>query len=153
MIHIEIINIRTAKSADYFGNVGSIHIPLSNSDKILFGMPDTIFRGNPFHEMLAHEGIACALFTTNDSSKVDRLYINQKKFAVKQPKNDDLQNRFWGLLKFDGINLRNMENTGQFSSHAEIGDILNYYDFSCILANDYLDLGTWDNYNDYLQNY
>ena len=60
-----------------------MNIPLENSDKILFGMPDTIFRGNPFHEMLEHEGIACALFTTNDSSKVDRLYQNKQKFAEK----------------------------------------------------------------------
>ena len=141
---------------DGFSNVLKeiiINIPLENSDKILFGMPDTIFRGNPFHEMLEHEGIACALFTTNDSSKVDRLYQNKQKFAVKQPKSCALQNRFWGLLKFDGINLLNMENTGQFSLHTEIGDILNFYDFACIRADDYLDLGTWDNYNDYLQNY
>ena len=46
-----------------------------------------------------------------------------------------------------------MENTGQFSLYTEIGDILNFYDFACIRADDYLDLGTWDNYNDYLQNY
>ena len=130
-----------------------INISLENSDKILFGMPDTVFRGNPFHEMVTHEGIACALFSTNDSSKVDRLYQNKQKFAVKQPKSWALQNRFWGLLKFDGINLLNMENTGQFSVHTEIGDILNLHDFACLNADDYLDLGTWDNYNDYLKNY
>jgi len=130
-----------------------INISLENSDKILFGMPDTVFRGNPFHEMVTHEGIACALFSTNDSSKVDRLYQNKQKFAVKQAKSWALQNRFWGLLKFDGINLLNMENTGQFSVHTEIGDILNLHDFACINADDYLDLGTWDNYNDYLKNY
>ena len=130
-----------------------INISLENSDKILFGMPDTVFRGNPFHEMVTHEGIACALFSTNDSSKVDRLYQNKQKFAVKQPKSWALQNRFWGLLKFDGINLLNMENTGQFSVHTEIGDILNLHDFACINADEYLDLGTWDNYNYYLKNY
>jgi hypothetical protein len=130
-----------------------INISLENSDKILFGMPDTVFRGNPFHEMVTHEGIACALFSTNDSSKVDRLYQNKQKFAVKQSKSWALQNRFWGLLKFDGINLLNMENAGQFSVHTEIGEILNLHDFTCINADDYLDLGTWDNYNDYLKNY
>ena len=116
-------------------------------------MPDTFFRGNPFHEMIAHTGIACGLFTTNNASKVDRIYLDKQKFSVKQPKSPELQSRFWGLLKFDGVNIINMEETGQFLKHTEIGDILNLYDFSCVNGEDYLDLGTWDNYNDYLKNY
>ena len=126
---------------------------LKNDDQILFGMPDTIFSENPFHEMLKHKGISCALFTTNDESKVDRLLVNERKFAVKQSKSPVVQDKFWGLLKFDGANIISMEEKGYFSKYSEIGDIINQYDFSCIEAKDYLDLGTWDNYNYYLKNF
>ena len=129
------------------------NISLQSNDKVLFGMPDTVFRGNPFHEMLLKQGIACGLFTTNEDSEVDRLYINEKKFAVKKVKSPLLQNMFWGLLKFDGSDLVSMENQGHFLKYSEIGDIINQYNFSCVEAEDYLDIGTWDNYNEYLKNY
>ena len=130
-----------------------VNLTLKNDDSVLFGMPDTVFRGNPFHEMVAHPGIMCGLFTTNNETKVDRLYVDKQKFAVKQPKGPNLQDRFWGLLKFDGIDIIGMETDNHFSTYGEIGDIINQYDFSCINAEDYLDLGTWDNYNYYLKNY
>ena len=126
---------------------------VQNDDQILFGMPDTIFSGNPFPEMLKRSGISCGIFTTTANSKVDRLLINERKFAVKKPKEPELQDRFWGLLKFDGSDIINMELKEYFTKFGEIGDILNKYEFSCIDAEDYLDLGTWDNYNYYLKNY
>ena len=144
------------QKAEGFSNVVReflLNTSLQNNDQILFGMPDTVFRGNPFHEMLTHDGLACALFTTNDKSKVDRLLMNEKKFAIKCAKSSNLEDRFWGLLKFDGSDILDMESNGYFSKYSEIGDIVNSYDFSCIDAEDYLDLGTWDNYNYYLKNY
>ncbi len=142
--------------AEGFSNVlkeFSDNISLSINDRIFFGMPDTIFRGNPFTRMLAHEGVSCGLFTTNDESKVDRLLINENKFAVKCSKSPSLQDRFWGLLKFSGLDIINMDKQGYFSTYDEIGDIVNQFKFSCIHAGDYLDLGTWDNYNYYLKNF
>ena len=130
-----------------------MNIDLQNQDIVLFGMPDTVFRGNPFLEMLKHRGITCALFRSNDESKVDRLYVNRRKFAVKQPKNSAFEDRFWGLLKFDGADMIRIEEKGHFSKYTEIGNILNQNEFTCIDAEEYLDLGTWDNYNYYLQNY
>ncbi|MDB3948492.1 hypothetical protein N9370_01840, partial [Paracoccaceae bacterium] len=124
-----------------------INIQLEREDQVLFGMPDTVFRGNPFHQMLSIKGITCGLFITNYESKVDRLYGNKQKFAVKQSKSSSLQDWFWGVLKFEGANIIDMEAESYFSKYNEIGDILNQYDFSCINAGDYLDLGTWDNYN------
>jgi len=130
-----------------------INIELQKDDIVLFGMPDTVFRGNPFHEMLKHRGIACALFRSNDESKVDRLYVNRQKFAVKQSKNSTFDDRFWGLLKFDGSDMIHIEAEGHFEKYMEIGNILNQNAFSCIEAEEYLDLGTWDNYNYYLKKY
>ena len=129
-----------------------VNIPLQYNDKVLFGMPDTVFQGNPFFEMIKHPGITCGLFTTNDESKVDRLFVDVQKFAVKHSKNSTLQDRFWGLLKFDGFDIGDMDTKGYFSKFSEIGDILNQYDFSCVYAEKFLDLGTWDNYNYYLNN-
>lgn len=126
---------------------------VKNDDQILFGMPDTVFYGNPFPEMLKRSGIACGIFSTNSDSRVDRLLINERKFAVKKSKNSELQDRFWGLLKFDGLDIINMESKDYFTKFSEIGDILNKYGFSCIEAENFLDLGTWDNYNYYLKYY
>ena len=130
-----------------------MNIELRNHDIVLFGMPDTVFRGNPFHEMLKHRGITCALFRTNDQSKVDRLYVDKQKFAVKQSKSSAFGDRFWGLLKFDGSDMIRIETEGLLSKYTEIGNILNQNKFTCVDAEDYLDLGTWDNYNYYLKNY
>lgn len=144
------------QTRDGFANVLSellINIPVQNHDKILFGMPDTVFRGNPFHEMIKTSGIVCGIFTTNDESKVDRLFKQKQKFSVKMPKLPDLQDKFWGLLKFDGSNIFDMISKNYFSQYSELGDILNHYKFSCVDAKDYLDLGTWDNYNYYLNKY
>ena len=139
--------------SDGFSNVLKeflVNIPISKNDLIFFGMPDTIFNGNPFSKMAAHEGVSCGLFTTNDESKVDRLLINENKFAVKRAKSPGLQDRFWGLLKFDGEDIINMNKKGYFSKYNEIGDIVNQFQFNCTFAGDYLDLGTWETYNYYL---
>ena len=80
-------------------------------------------------------------------------YENENKFAVKCSKSPGLQDRFWGLLKFSGVDIINMDKHDYFSTYDEIGDIVNQFKFSCIHAGDYLDLGTWDNYNYYLKNY
>lgn len=130
-----------------------VNISVNVNDQIFFGMPDTIFRGNPLNEMVACEGVSCGLFTTNDESKVDRLFINENKFSVKCRKSPGLQDRFWGLLKFSGLDIINMNKKGYFAKYNEIGDIVNQFEFSCIYAGDYLDLGTWDNYNYYLKYY
>ena len=99
---------------EFLGN-----IPVEVDDKILFGMPDTIFAGNPFTEMLKYPSITCAIFTTNDETEVDRLYIGSQKFAVKQRKRRALQERFWGLLKFDGEDILNMEVNDYFSKYSD----------------------------------
>ena len=143
------------QKSDGFSNVlfeFVINVAFESVDKILFGMPDTIFNGNPFLEMINKEGIDCALFTTNDQSKVDRLY-KDKKICYQKTKMNYLQNRFWGLLKFDGVNLKKMEKSGCFAKHKEIGTILNEEGFSCTFADEFLDLGTWDNYNYYLKHF
>ena len=53
------------------------NVPIHKNDKVLFGMPNTVFRGNPFREMLEYNGIACGIFTTNDESKFDG-YLSAK---------------------------------------------------------------------------
>jgi len=129
-------------------------IGLNPTDKILFGLPDSVFDDNPFIEMIQKPGIVCGLFTTNNYSKVDRLSAlsDTKSFQVKSRKTDANMEWFWGILKFDGSNILKMMEDEAFDRYTEIGHILNMYDWECMHGNRYLDLGTWMNYNRYLSN-
>jgi glucose-1-phosphate thymidylyltransferase len=123
---------------------------LKDEDRIIFGLPDSIFNENPFVEMLNKKGIVCGLFTTNKISKVDRLEIKQNKFQIKVSKNDGNKDQFWGILKFDGLCIKKMIQDKVFDKFNEIGEILNLYNFDYVIGNSYLDIGTWQNYNRYL---
>ena len=118
--------------------------------QILFGLPDSVFNKNPFVEMVNKPGIICGLFTTDNLSKVDRLGIDNKTFQIKTPKTDTNEDWFWGVLKFDGYNLKDMVKDSIFEKYSEIGYILNSYKNTLIYCDSYLDLGTWTNYNRYL---
>ncbi len=135
-----------------FANTLLEYFNVSTEDEqtILFGMPDTLFRGNPFIDMVGNPGVVCGLFLTNDETKVDRLFIGQNRFAVKQAKTDELEYCFWGVLKFDRDNLEHMVSESMFDKYSEIGDIVNEFAFSTVLADKYLDLGIWMNYNIYV---
>ena len=122
-----------------------------DQDKIIFGLPDSIFSKNPFIKMLNEDGIVCGLFETQDNSKVDRLDKNKKKFIVKSEKNQNNLNLFWGVLKFDGLNLKKITQDKDSINLPEIGDVLNKYQKKMLDCGQYLDIGTWDNYNRYLQ--
>lgn len=119
-------------------------------DRVIFGLPDTVYDGNPFVEMLHCPGICCGLFTTDDDTKVDRLRPDGS-FDVKSPKCESNSREFWGVLKFDAENLARMVERGDFEADSEIGNILNRYEKGFVSASGYLDLGTWVNYNRYLQ--
>lgn len=119
------------------------------SDKIVFGLPDSVYDGNPFVEMVHRPGVVCGLFTTDDDAKVDRLCENGD-FQIKSPRNDSNSEYFWGVLKFDGIDISAMIEKGEFERTSEIGDILNRLDKSFVKASSYVDLGTWAGYNRYL---
>lgn len=121
---------------------------IDNFDKVLFGLPDSIFKGNPYLPMLEVGGIVCGLFTTNDESKVDRVSGNH--FDVKAPKTEHNSSHFWGVLKFDKEDVNRFINDNMFEKFAEIGYILNQYPKTMIEAGPYIDLGTWSNYNNYL---
>lgn len=125
---------------------------LKKEDKIIFGLPDSIFDQNPFIEMLNKQGTVCGLFSTDKATKVDRLEINKNKFQIKVKKTDKNQDKFWGILKFDGSCIKRMIKDKVFDKFNEIGEIINLYPFSCVDANSYFDLGTWQNYNRYLTN-
>ena len=122
---------------------------LKDDDKILFGLPDSVFDQNPFVKMLQSSGIVCGLFKTTKNSKVDRLQDN--KFLVKSVKTQETSDWFWGILKFDGVDIRNLITSNAFDTYSEIGDILNTSDdLKFVHGERYLDLGTWNNYNRYL---
>jgi NDP-sugar pyrophosphorylase family protein len=131
---------------DFYQNV-----EVADDDKILFGMADTIFEGNPYFEMINLSGIVCGLFTSNNESKVDRLLKNKQQFDVKSIKNDNNLTEFWGVLKFDGADIKQFIIDGQFNNCNEIGQIINNYEFKFVKGGEYLDLGTWANYNQYLK--
>ena len=154
---------------DYYSSCNSIHINqktlgfanvlldfykainLKPEDKVLFGLPDSIYDGNPFIKILNYSSIVCGLFTTNDETKVDRLNTNGTLFHIKAEKDKFNQEWFWGVLKFDEIDLAQMIFDDMFSKYIEIGDILNTYQFRKIKCNSsYLDVGTWHSFNKYL---
>jgi glucose-1-phosphate thymidylyltransferase len=122
----------------------------ANHDTVLFGLPDTVFDGNPFVEMVTIPGIVCGLFTTNDQSQVDRLDIDGKTFQVKTKKTPTNQNLFWGVLKFNVTDICAMIDQSVFDHPTELGNVLNQHKKSLICGGAYLDLGTWENYNQYL---
>ena len=121
-----------------------------DKDKILFGLPDSIFNKNPFVRLLNEGGIVCGLFETQDCSKVDRLDLDKEHFQVKTEKNDSNLNLFWGVLKFDGGDIRRIIEDKCLDRTSEVGEILNFYPKRFINCGDYLDLGTWENFNKYL---
>lgn len=121
-----------------------------SQDKILFGLPDSVFNGNPFVEMLNKKGTVAGCFTTEPYAKVDRLSLDNSKFLIKTEKTPDNQNRFWGVIKFDYDDICKMVQDNVFESYTEIGQILNLYKFSIVEGDKYLDLGTWEGYNRYL---
>jgi hypothetical protein len=121
------------------------------TDKILFGLPDSIYDKNPFIEMLNIPGIVCGLFISDNNIKADRPSIeDQGKFQVKVAKDDTNLDYFWGVLKFDGENLTYFVKDECLKNHSEIGDILNVYKKTYVYGKDYVDLGTWMGYNKYL---
>lgn len=128
-------------------------IETNDEDKVLFGLPDSVFNANPFVEMLHHDGIVAGCFTTSPYTKVDRLRINEAGtyvFQVKVSKNESNQDYFWGVIKFDILNILRMIEDDAFKNTSEIGTLLNQYGFKTIKGDKYLDLGTWEGYNRYL---
>jgi dTDP-glucose pyrophosphorylase len=126
---------------------------IQEEDQVLFGLPDSIFEGNPFHAMLIQKGIVCGLFSSDSYMKVDRLAKDESVFQVKVQKNDTNQNWFWGVIKFDGADIIQIMEDQLLEKYNEIGNILNQYPRSYIHNESYLDLGTWANYNRYLSLY
>lgn len=123
---------------------------IKDDDKVIFGLPDSIFEENPFIELIGKKGIVTGLFVTDSTSCVDRLNIEEKNFQIKTSKSKENLDVFWGILKFDGTNIKTMVEDGVFKLHTEIGDILNLYEKTHIRCKSYLDLGTWKNYNRYI---
>lgn len=131
------------------------HISPQWDDQILFGLPDSVFEGNPFPRMLEQPGVVCGLFSTDPYTKVDRLSKNNEQtFEVKAPKTEHNQNWFWGVLKFDGKALHRIMAEKMLDDTKEVGVVLNQFsDKQYVRGESYLDLGTWDNYNRYLTFY
>jgi adenylate cyclase class IV len=128
----------------------SEQVPLNDSDEVLFGMPDSVFEGNPYIEMLTHGGICVGLFTTSINTKVDRLTSRGDLFEVKSIKKSTNSDLFWGVVKFDGLSIKKFIRDGVFDKTTEVGEVLNNYKFEQVLSGRYIDVGTWENYNKYL---
>jgi glucose-1-phosphate thymidylyltransferase len=122
----------------------------NDHDVILFGLPDSVSNKNLFTEMINKPNIVCGLFRTNNQTKVDRLNTSGELFQVKSAKHNTNQDWFWGVVKFDGRNIRQMINDSVFDQYSDLGNILNLYSKTMVYGDGYLDLGTWSNYNQYL---
>lgn len=123
---------------------------INDNDKVIFGLPDSVFEENPFIQLIDKKGIVTGLFVTDDITQVDRLDNEERNFQIKTPKSEKNLNVFWGILKFDGENIKRMIEDDVFKSYTEIGDILNLYEKTHVRCKSYLDLGTWKNYNRYI---
>ena len=143
-VHIRQSSVGFANVISDFWNQVETH----DGDKVIFGLPDSVFNVNPFVEMINEPGIVAGLFTTEPNTKVDRL--RGELFEIKAPKTEFNSDWFWGVLKFDIENITKMVEDEIFDNVSEIGDILNYYGFKTINGDKYLDLGTWSGYNKYL---
>lgn len=126
-----------------------LQIQPNDEDSIFFGLPDTIYDDNPFIFLNFHKGIVCGLFKTDNHVKVDRLLLDNKTFEIKTEKKETNLDFFWGVLKFEGSNIKKMIELGDFDKFTEIGQILNKYDKTFLTFESYLDLGIWANYNIY----
>ncbi|MEI8055024.1 MAG: hypothetical protein WCH10_03375 [bacterium] len=133
---------------DFYNNV-----QLQNDDICFFGFPDTIFDDNPFVEMLKVPSICVGLFTTYEFVKVDRLSADKSKFMAKTTKIPENLDLFWGVLKLDGCDIQKFVKDNIFSTHIELGDVLNTCSFRMVEGKRYIDVGTWDGYNRYLSDY
>lgn len=143
-IHIQNLKISFSEVINTFFK----HAKLQRNDTILFGLPDSYYKGNPFIELINNRGLCCGLFKTFDNIKVDRLN-NSNKFDVKSQKNENNLNLFWGVIKFDYDSLNQYIEILNKSGHNEVGNIINDIDFSYIILDYYYDLGTWDSLNKY----
>ncbi len=123
----------------------------SESDKILFGMGDTVFLDNPYVDMLQISGIVCGLFESQDTEVTDRFFVHNKIFDVKQVKTVLNTNQHWGILKFDSKDIQNIINSNLFEQYPEVGDIINKYSMSCVYGKGYIDIGTWKDFNRYVK--
>ena len=147
-VHILQTELGFANVLQDFINVYGVH-NLNPDDKVLFGLPDSVFNANPFVDMLHYPGIVAGCFTTSPYAKVDRLTDNNT-FQVKTAKNSGNLDWFWGVIKFDICDLTRMITDNAFDKTKEIGDLLNRYEFSTVKGDKYLDLGTREGYNRYL---
>lgn len=125
-------------------------VTLNDEDKVLFGLPDTVFDSNLFMEMLYLPGMVCGLFKTDPRTKVDRLDNSKTQFQIKTEKTNDNCDWFWGVLKFDASTLQSIMYNHDIDNYSEIGHILNIYDRQYVYGDTFFDLGTWENYNKYL---
>lgn len=122
------------------------NVALLEGDKVLFGLPDSVYDKNPFVEMLTIPGIVCGLFQSDESIKADRPTIGDEQvFQIKSAKNDTNIEWFWGVLKFDANDLIHM-----VVDNSEIGILINRYTKTYVYGNEYIDLGTWMGYNKYM---
>ncbi len=117
-----------------------------DSGILLYGLPDTIYTGNPFIKAIAMEGhVACIFETSNDDLKVDR--ISHNKFDIKSEKTLLNQNNFWGAAKLI------IEDMPKNYFGKEMGEYLNLIDINYSYNKEYVDLGTWLGYEEYCNSY
>lgn len=122
-------------------------LKILNSGTLLYGLPDTVFEGNPFIESIKIQGnVSCIFYTNNNNLKVDRIN-NNNKFDIKSAKTKKNKNLFWGAVKFE-IKSMLLNYNGN-----EVGEYLNLLNTSYLNCGKYMDIGTWKGYQTYCKNY
>lgn len=130
------------------------HITLNDNDIVFYGLADSVYDSNPFVKMLNYPGIVCGLFTGSPEQKLDRLLKDKQKFDIKSPKNTNNLDWFWGVIKFNGSDVKEIAQIKDVQEMKDVGDILNHFDKKSFLYfKNYIDIGTWEGYNRYLSGF
>ena len=64
-------------------------VKIEDEDRVILGLPDSLFEGNPFVDLIDRKGIVTGLFKTNALSRVDRLDKSENNFQVKVSKSEN----------------------------------------------------------------
>jgi len=122
-------------------------INANHDDIFLYGLPDSWYPGNLFLSMKQIPGLVCGMFSTKDTSVVDRLN-SDRKFIKCDRRDNSVSTECWGVLKFDFESIAKFSNIIEKTDY-EVASALNECSLNLCYGSVYYDLGTWESMNDY----
>jgi len=116
------------------------------AEDYIFCLPDTISTTKNYKDLLIKNKVVCGMYTIPDKVKGDRPLGNDK-FDVKTFKTNLNENTSWGTIKITKAVLE------KHKIHSHIGEWLNEIKIKKVHLGKMIDIGTWEGYNYYLNNF